>query len=471
MKSLVRFASLRWIGALLALAAIGGPWLCTDAQAIPIFARQTGQNCLACHAGGQFPELTPYGRVFKLTGYTMGQRTALPLAVMGVVSMAKVSSKNGTMDAGTDFPHDGRVEFTTMSLFCCGKITDNFGVFAQWTNDFYDHQNDGGAWISASHVDQVDLRFADRFISPESDLIVGASLNNNPGVTDVWNTHNSAFTPVPTYVPVSNALASTVPFDVPAAPIDQALGQATAGLTAYAFWNNTVYAEVGAYKAADRALSLFNATPLDAMAPYTRLSSTAPYWRLALNHDWGPHSAMIGVHGLNATAYSDAADKGSPTAKFDDIGVDGQYQYILDPHVVTLMFSYTHEKQKYDDALWNPDNPGYAGAFANASNTLDYWRFKATYSYQAKYGAALAYTTVSGSADSIAYGGNDSNKPDSQLWVPEVFFMPSQYVRVGLQYYVWNKFSGTRSNYDPVNLPGRSASDNNAVFLYVWASY
>src|SRR5665647_3891500 len=33
-----------------------------QAGAVPAFARQTGQNCVACHAGGQFPELTPYGR-------------------------------------------------------------------------------------------------------------------------------------------------------------------------------------------------------------------------------------------------------------------------------------------------------------------------------------------------------------------------------------------------------------------------
>jgi hypothetical protein len=26
-----------------------------NAEAVPAFARQTGQNCLACHAGGQFP--------------------------------------------------------------------------------------------------------------------------------------------------------------------------------------------------------------------------------------------------------------------------------------------------------------------------------------------------------------------------------------------------------------------------------
>ena len=37
-------------------------------QALPSYARQTGQQCTACHNG--FPELTPYGRQFKLNGYT-----------------------------------------------------------------------------------------------------------------------------------------------------------------------------------------------------------------------------------------------------------------------------------------------------------------------------------------------------------------------------------------------------------------
>lgn len=47
------------LGALLLLV------LCQSAQALPSFARQTGQSCVACHAGGQFPELTPYGRLFN----------------------------------------------------------------------------------------------------------------------------------------------------------------------------------------------------------------------------------------------------------------------------------------------------------------------------------------------------------------------------------------------------------------------
>ncbi|MGD0643005.1 MAG: hypothetical protein ABSC22_19870, partial [Roseiarcus sp.] len=38
------------------------------ASAVPSFARQTGQPCANCHTA--FPELTPFGRRFKLSGYT-----------------------------------------------------------------------------------------------------------------------------------------------------------------------------------------------------------------------------------------------------------------------------------------------------------------------------------------------------------------------------------------------------------------
>jgi hypothetical protein len=40
------------------------------AQALPSFARQTGQPCGTCHT--DYPALTPYGRRFKLLGYTTG---------------------------------------------------------------------------------------------------------------------------------------------------------------------------------------------------------------------------------------------------------------------------------------------------------------------------------------------------------------------------------------------------------------
>src|SRR5450631_4297063 len=48
----------------LALAVLPQP-----ASAVPSFARQTGLACEACHT--VFPQLTPFGRTFKASGYTL----------------------------------------------------------------------------------------------------------------------------------------------------------------------------------------------------------------------------------------------------------------------------------------------------------------------------------------------------------------------------------------------------------------
>src|SRR5262249_31704230 len=50
--------------------------------ALPLYARQTGQPCATCHTA--FLELTPFGRRFKLGGYTLdgGDWKGPPFAVM-----------------------------------------------------------------------------------------------------------------------------------------------------------------------------------------------------------------------------------------------------------------------------------------------------------------------------------------------------------------------------------------------------
>ncbi|OYV66903.1 MAG: hypothetical protein B7X09_02715, partial [Acidiphilium sp. 21-66-27] len=52
---------------MVAAASLAAP---DAAYAIPAFAAQTGEPCSACHIG--FPQLTPYGRDFKLEGYIAG---------------------------------------------------------------------------------------------------------------------------------------------------------------------------------------------------------------------------------------------------------------------------------------------------------------------------------------------------------------------------------------------------------------
>ena len=72
-----------------------------QADAVPSFARQTGQECPACHVS--WPELTPYGRFFKVTGYTIGKTfwssegiNYVPVAVMAQASVSNIRNNSMT---------------------------------------------------------------------------------------------------------------------------------------------------------------------------------------------------------------------------------------------------------------------------------------------------------------------------------------------------------------------------------------
>ncbi|EQD66271.1 secreted protein [mine drainage metagenome] len=66
---LVAPRALRWLHRTILLGAGAlALLLALPAQAVPMFARETGQPCVACHIGGFGPQLTPFGRQFKLDG-------------------------------------------------------------------------------------------------------------------------------------------------------------------------------------------------------------------------------------------------------------------------------------------------------------------------------------------------------------------------------------------------------------------
>ena len=62
------------------------------ADALPAFARQTGQTCAVCHT--VFPELTPFGRRFKIGGYTLrgGDWKGPPIAAMYMAGFTHTKS-------------------------------------------------------------------------------------------------------------------------------------------------------------------------------------------------------------------------------------------------------------------------------------------------------------------------------------------------------------------------------------------
>lgn len=477
-----------WLLGLLALASLLLP---AGAGAIPLFNRQTGQNCVACHAGGQFPELTPYGRLFKMTGYTLGVRT-VPLSIMGLASLSHVADTSKSDDPSADFQKNDRPIFATASVFLGGKITDNIGAFTQFTWDPYATTTDSGGFKGAFSADNMDLRYADRLIGETHEVIFGLSANNNPSVVDPWNTAAAWMQ----YVPVPSPTSSQ--FIDGASPYPGlAAGGNVAGLSAYAFIDQMVYVEAGDYRTAKGLFSFMKAGLHD--ADVTKLRGDNPYLRVALNHAWGANTLMVGVTHMTSRVYDDPLDTSDPSTvhRYRDLSLDSQYQYLLDPHAWTAQLVYSREKHDYPAGLAGQavpfvDSAGSALPVSSSSDHTRLLRARLSYVYQARYGGAVSLFDLTGStntgnqtsgydpgtltitsdptaaAPSTRVNGNLAGNPATRGATVEGFWMPIQNIRIGLQYTAYSKYNGARTNYDGF---GRNARDNDSLFLYAWAAY
>lgn len=452
---MVRWRAFGWqfVKRLATLIGLAGVlWPATPAMAIPAFARQTGQSCVACHAGGQFPELTPYGRMFKLTGYTIGER-GNPLAFMGVVDATK--TRNNSDGAGGFLsPEDGKVIADFASIFAGGKINEHIGGFAQWTYGVHDRQSLSGNWEGHLGSDNFDLRYTDQTTDADRSLIWGLTLNNNPSVQDVWNSSPAWGYP---YISSSTGAFAGLPVST---LLEGSLAQQVAGMGLYAYLNKSLYLEFSNYQTAKgfwSFLSLGNRTG-DANHPLTYIAGSSPYVRLAYTREWGAQNIMLGAFGMQASVLPLDANNfpvfGQGGTRYRDLGVDAQYQYLLDPHTISAQVRYIHESI-HDDTQTLYSGPA----------TLASFRAKASYVYQARYGVSLALTDLRGSADSMAYAVSANNLPNTRYWTPEIFWMPQQNLRIGLQYNRFSKYLGASTNFDG---NGRNASDNNTTFLYLW---
>ena len=472
-----------------------------NAYAIPVFARQTSQNCVACHTGGQFPELTPYGRLFKLTGYTMGART-LPFAVTSVSSVSNVANttKSDTAAAGvsttnsnSDFYKNNEAIVGTASLFIAGKVTDNVGAFMQVTYDPFATANADGSSSGQTVADNMDVRFADRLISQKSDLIWGVSVNNSPSLTDVWNTAPAWMQYVPGASPGSYQFTdATAPYPGLAA------GSNVAGVTAYAYLDQTWYGELGLYTTANGPARIFSEGAADNQITY--LSGSNPYWRFAYTKAWDASNLMVGTVGMLANVYDGSTTPGDPNAynQVRNLGVDTQYQYIFDPLTITVQAAYMQQSINYSA---NTLAAGAAYQFyladgvtpvapINPSDTYNTFRTKVAFTYRARYGGSFSYFNLTGTTNTLnqtsgyeagggvlsaangggstRVNGNFTGSPDTSGVTLEAFYLPLQNLRLGVQYTIYDKYNGSSSNYDGL---GRNASDNDTLYLYAWLAF
>jgi hypothetical protein len=228
-------------------------------------------------------------------------------------------------------------------------------------------------------------------------------------------------------------------------------------LNAYLYWNRTVYAEIGTYRTADKALSFMTAGSRD---PKPKLSgSNNPYWRLALTREWGPHNIMVGTSGMVTHLYDDPADTSDPATvgTYRNTGFDAQYQYILNPHTFTAQLAHMKQETTYSDAF----NAGAEAINPGMNDTTTTTRAKLAYTYQATYGGSFSLFNLTGST-------NNQSDPATRGVTYEAFFIPKQNVRLGVQYTTYSTFEGASTNYDGA---GRNASDNNSMFLYAWFAF
>jgi len=443
--------------------------LASPGWAVPSFARQTGMACAACHT--VFPELTPFGREFKLNGYvldnikqvtgidtsdrqTLALNSLPPISLMAQISYTHTSAALPDSAISGALAKDGNLLFPQqVSLFYAGKIADGLGAFIQLT---YDGVGDSFGF------DNTDIRYAHHLSFGGSNdnshsVIVGLTLNNSPTVQDVWNT-------TPAWgVPYSGS--SVAPSMITSAKIDSGaggFGQHVGGLGAYMWLDDHFYAEITGYTSAIRG----GAHPLDSTQSNV-VSGVAPYWRLAYEQRWDRHSLSVGTFGLNANLHP---GNGTPLAgvtnKFRDIAADVQYQFIGEDHLVTGLATYIRERQTLDASVQD-------GFAANSRNNLKTLKLTGEYYYQRRIGGVVGYFSTTGTSDALLYApapvsGSANNGPDTNGYILEVNYLPWLNTKLQAQYVGYQKFNGQKTNYDG---SGRNASNNNTMYLLLWLNF
>ena len=422
------------------------------ARRIPGFSRQTKLACSACHYG--FPQLTPFGRLFKLNGYTLTGLTTInagdstrsslqlapfpPVSAMAVTSITHLSKTlAGTQNNSVVFPDQ-------LSLFLAGEITPRLGAFVQITYAAPD---------GSIGIDNTEFRFADHGHLFSQELLYGVTLNNNPTMQDVWNTVPAWTFPFMT--------SSVAPTPTAGTLVDGALGQQVVGLGGYALWHQLVYAEVTAYRSAQQGVS----APLDATASAVA-HNVIPYWRLALEHQFGHSYVMLGTYGLSGRLYPTGVS--GPTDKYTDAAADLQFERPVSKGVIVVRSTFIHESQTLD-ALAAGDEPG----ADNLHNTLKVFRANASYMPSLRANFTLGYFNTSGTSDLLLYpsdpiSGSANGSPQSYGGVGEFDFNAWQNTRLGVQYTVYGKFNGASHSYDG---SGRNASNNDALFVFAWVAF
>jgi hypothetical protein len=429
------------------------------AWAVPNYAIQTGQPCTTCHIGAYGPQLTAFGRAFKIGGYTQTGGDAgnsVPISVMLQASYSGTTKGQGS-PAANNYGANGNFAMDQISIFTGGRITDYLGAFVQGTFDGIG---------STFALDNTDIRLTTPLSVGDTELRIGLDINNNPTVQDPFNSTyawgypyvSSALVPTPTAQPIlAGGLAGN-----------------SLGATVYAWYDRSLYLEAGLYNTFGPSLLSYTGNGYGPGAT----AAPAPYARAAYEWNWNGQSAHIGgifFHSNINPAVSTFASNGSNGRdSYTDFAADGGYQWIGDgTNIFSVLGIINHEDQKLSSSFAT-------GAAGQPDHTLNQLNVSATYYYKQTYGATVGWQKSWGSADTALYApapltGSANGKPNSNAFIFEADYVPfgksdSRFgpwvnLKLGVQYTLYTQFNGGTSNYDG---SGRAASDNNSLYVFAW---
>ncbi len=420
------------------------------AWAVPSYSRQTGLPCASCHYAP--PELNAFGRQFKLEGYTFSTKPqvtddkkdhnaalqlleAFPLsAILDVSFTATKSPQPGTQNGNFQLPQDA-------SLFLAGAWTSHIGSFVQVT---YDSQDDHFSW------DNTDIRYANHggklFDKP---ITYGLTLNNNPTVEDLWNSTPAWGFP--------STGSSSAPGPSAGALINGGLAQDVAGAGGYMMWNDHWYLAATLY----RSEHIGGGQPNDGVGFGINIRGIAPYWRAAWQTSSKNNYLEIGTYGMHVKTTPNGIT--GLTDGYTDFAGDFQYDRTLTHlknDVLSFRGSYIRENSSLPATF-------YTGGASQIYHHLNTAQVNAEYHYGSKLSGTAGFFDVTGTRDPLLFApgsvsGSANGSPQSNGYLFNVSWWPTQNVDLAVQYTGYLRFNGAQSNYDG---EGRDAASNNTVYL------
>lgn len=432
------------------------------AYATASFSRQTGMSCNTCHT--TFPELTAFGRDFKLNGYTLsaakeitdkGDKKNAGLSILEALPFS-INIKAAYTATGNRQPdtRNNNIEFPQqVNFWYAGKITDHIGSYTQMTYG-----------VQANHFgfDNSDFfRYSRQTKLAGKSLTWGIDANNDPTFEDLWSS-------TPAYGFPWAAPDAIVPTNA-AALIDNSLGGDVLGLGAYGMWNDHLYGNVTLY----RTQHIGGPQPANGVGFAHNIKGAAPYWRFAWQGGKGNNYLELGTYGIHAKSFPGtlSPDQTSaisgPTDNYTDAAADLSYERKVgkaDLFVVHSTFIY--EKQDLNASFQ-------AGVAGRAGHDLRTFRLDADYHFGTKYTILAGPFITTGTADPVLYAsaavtGSANGKPNNKGAVAQFAYWPMQNIELGLQYRAYATFNGAGKNYDGF---GRNASGNNTAYAFIWFSF